>query len=212
MTIQRHVKGHRVRQHAASMKAAAVRVQARWRCHQAAAKFTRLRGATIVLQARAKGHAVRKHISTMALAVTRIQVCDPCRAAHTVPAASPSLFRFVCQQDMCACSQHQLTDTNLSHNNLKLWCDAVLGLIFGLHVQHFASVIKVNCSPKFVQPTAIGQACYWATLSWRLLNGNVAHTTSALNGNVAHTTSCPTTMTLIFTQALLCNLCIVVSQ
>ena len=76
VTMQRHVRGHAVRQVLVKKVAAATRVQAQWRCHQAAAKYAVLCRATLCLQAWARGSAARQGYQRTRAAAVTVQVCQ----------------------------------------------------------------------------------------------------------------------------------------
>ena len=76
MTIQRHVRGHAVRQLLAKQMSAATCIQAHWRCHQDAARFAALCRATLRLQAWARAAAARQQYRQIRAATLVLQVCQ----------------------------------------------------------------------------------------------------------------------------------------
>ena len=89
--IQRHVRGKQVRQSMSKLSTAALVIQARWRCHQAAANFCALRQAVIRLQSQVRGTSVRRQQARLHVAALMIQVqmfaftIQQCDHQHVIP-------------------------------------------------------------------------------------------------------------------------------
>lgn len=77
ITIQKHVRGHAVRQEVARQTAAATRIQCCWRCHQAVMDYNALRAANMRLQAGVRRWAARLRYRRTKAAVITVQVCRP---------------------------------------------------------------------------------------------------------------------------------------
>ena len=74
VTIQRHVRGHAARQLLRKQVLAVTRIQAQWRCHLAAAQYTRLCQACVRLQAWARATAATQRYRHTRAAVLTLQV------------------------------------------------------------------------------------------------------------------------------------------
>lgn len=75
VTIQKHVRGHAVRQLVMRQSAAATQLQSSWRRHQALVAYHRMHLANLRLQAWARGGAARMRYKRIRVAVITLQVC-----------------------------------------------------------------------------------------------------------------------------------------
>lgn len=82
ITIQKHVRGHVVRQLVAKQDTAATVVQCCWKRHRAVADYQSLRCASLRLQAWARGQAARQRYKQTREAVVTLQVCMLDAALH----------------------------------------------------------------------------------------------------------------------------------